>query len=914
MALQPYVAYEASAGSGKTFTLSVRYVSLLFSGVAPEKILTLTFTNKAALEMQGRIKELLMHLKEKPAELSEIAKLLDMDALDVLAMVPLVLKNFLHAEHKIMTIDSYLALILRNFSLYVGLAPDFNVESTHQISLISQFLKRIQLAGKWEELLYLASIEQKKLGDLFSLFDALYNKELELKLDIQKPQANLFELEQTIYEHFSQLKEMVVSSPMASEKLKGMLNFSDIASITKKAWIDKESLQYSRSLFNKCYHEKMDEILHKIQAYLKAYFLVKESELLFSFSSLYALYKESLDRVKLFTGRIDFNDVTYLVAKLLKSVDAEFLYFRLDSKFEHLLMDEFQDTSIVQYQILAPLIDEIRSGTGTSGAIKSFFYVGDIKQSIYRFRGGNAKLFNHVLNTHEISKEILETNYRSSASVVTFVNQIFTPIMHDFTPQLIKENAIVGEVKVSQCDEMGAVVLDSIESLLKEGVAGNDIALLVFTNNEVVYYKEQIKEKFPHLDVITDTNKLITHHNDVRAVLAFVKYLTFAGNSQVKERLFLEEFRALSGITGEIDSKPFLKYMGKSVDALVAKIVSYFALAKDGNVMKFIELCGSYKDVEDLIYNIELQSASMLKGSLSGIRILTIHKSKGLEFDYVILADKLGKDGNQSDTLIYDYDGVTLKNIVYRMKDREKFDAYYADILKKEKEAAHIDLLNTLYVATTRAKNYLHIIQKNKASKFTALGLSEVSIGEFPYISSQKTISRPSPKIEYIPQAYGKQSVMKSERQYYENTNFSMIEFGLAFHYALEMITVFSVKHIDEVMPMVKSAYHLDVSQLQGIENRLALLFNDEKFQEVCKGELHKEQPLLIDGALKQIDLLVLKEEDAIIIDYKSGSDESKYHKQVLEYKKGIETIYTTKNVTAYVLYVNDENIKWVEV
>lgn len=113
-------------------------------------------------------------------------------------------------------------------------------------------------------------------------------------------------------------------------------------------------------------------------------------------------------------SELSFSDVTYLVYEILKLLgdDSEFLYFRLDAQIEHILLDEFQDTSILQYEILKPLIDEITSGEGIfeNG---SFFFVGDVKQSIYRFRGGVSALFQSVAEENSTHVEKLLTNYRS---------------------------------------------------------------------------------------------------------------------------------------------------------------------------------------------------------------------------------------------------------------------------------------------------------------------------------------------------------------------------------------------------------------------------------------------------------------------------------------------------------------------
>ena len=124
-------------------------------------------------------------------------------------------------------------------------------------------------------------------------------------------------------------------------------------------------------------------------------------------------------------SELSFSDVTHLVYHILNLIDdSEFLYFRLDSQIEHLLLDEFQDTSILQYKIIKPLISEITSGDGIfeNG---SFFFVGDVKQSIYRFRGGVSALFVAVKEENSTHLEKLLTNYRSQKEIVLFVNSVF---------------------------------------------------------------------------------------------------------------------------------------------------------------------------------------------------------------------------------------------------------------------------------------------------------------------------------------------------------------------------------------------------------------------------------------------------------------------------------------------------------
>ena len=126
---------------------------------------------------------------------------------------------------------------------------------------------------------------------------------------------------------------------------------------------------------------------------------------------------------------------------------------RLDSRLKHLLLDEFQDTSVIQFDILRPLIEEIRSGVGVNEG-GSFFFVGDVKQSIYRFRGGVSALFHQVAELFDVRVEPLRVNYRSRSKIVDFVNRSFEGKIKGYIPQQSPQSFAGGYVEVVSSDEL----------------------------------------------------------------------------------------------------------------------------------------------------------------------------------------------------------------------------------------------------------------------------------------------------------------------------------------------------------------------------------------------------------------------------------------------------------------------------
>ncbi len=900
------LAYEASAGSGKTFMLVVRYLSLLFKGADSSKILALTFTNKAASEMSERIVETLEELESR-GELDEISKVTELSREYLLDNRKRVLEEFLNSRTKIMTIDSFFTQILRKFSLYASLMPDFSTfTSQHELKLMSRFLKEVSVAGKRDTLITLSLQSKKRLGDIFTLLDEFYIKNEELsRIKFTRQDLTQFEINAT--SAFNELKKIIESCDGASSTVLNAVQADSFEDIYSKSWIGRETLDYRT--FSKCFTPEMDSCLHIIQNAVKDYHRAKEQNFFYSLGELVDIYEKSKKALYMDDSELSFSDVTSLVYQILNFLDdSEFLYFRLDAQIEHMLLDEFQDTSILQYEILKPLIREITSGEGIFSD-GSFFFVGDVKQSIYRFRGGVSSLFGEVVKENATEVQKLLTNYRSQKEVIEFVNSSFTGKINNYSDQLVREDAQNGYVEIIQNDELLEETLTQVKRVIELGADLNDIAILCATNGDGEAIKIELQKA--GLEVVTETTTKLINQKSVKAILEYLKYLYF------QEKIYKHNFFAL--IEQDIREIKLLDLNSvKLVDIVKSVIDEYRLFSDDFHLVRFISTVSKYPDIEALLFEYERLDTAAAASDLSGVRVLTVHKSKGLEYEHVIVMDRLKKTPPARNSIIYEYDGIELKNIYLRTKGRDALDREYENALSKEKLLVREDNLNALYVAFTRARRNLFIVQKSKDSTFSELELNAGKFGKLE--SSSEGINKISKdelqSLEYHSLYYGTQSdILALERE--DDEDLDAINFGLAMHYTLEMMSEFTLDKLTNAsyMTLNKFGYSLEENALQEIERRVKNLINNEEFIKLSDGECYKEKAIRYKNNLRYIDLLVKRADGGWnVIDYKSSFAYSEHHlKQVRYYVRAIKDI-TGNEVDGYICYLLENEVKMVKV
>ncbi|MFW3427134.1 RecB-like helicase [Aliarcobacter butzleri] len=911
--MKNYLALKASAGSGKTFALTVRYICLLLLGAKPNEILTLTFTNKAANEMSERIYKTLLTLGDDEAYLNAIENEVNLSKEEILGKKNILIKQFSNANLSIFTIDKFVNKILREFCGYIGISDDFEIKNDDIEKLSYEFLKSLN-EKDFQTLIDLSFYEKKKFNSIFELFKTILEKNEDI--EVINIDASLIELQkENILKKAFKIKESILSCTNASNSAKNAVDFETFEDLFGRTWLEKENFE-DYSYFKKCANESNKNDFFKLKEELSIYYKIRAG---FSLNKIFEVYLKFRDFKFEFNKNknyLEFNDISNLVYDLLSTkIDKDFLYFRLDSNYSHILIDEFQDTSLLQYKILEPLIDEILSGDVTK--FKTFFYVGDTKQSIYRFRGGKRELFDYVANTNKILEvEVLNTNYRSCENVINFVNELFLnlPNYEYFKQESVRANGYV-EVVVDTAfeeDEKFVNVAKKIEELLQSGVNFNDIAILTYTNDDVLSLYYYLKQKFPSIKISTEmTSKLINQQN-VKAVINAIKYIYF------KEEIYKENLNAIIGnkLLTTLDLEIILEE--KSVQEVIKELSKKLKII-DENIIKLIEVSSSFNNIVDFVYEIDKLEAIMENSESKGLQILTIFKSKGLEFHTVILLDRIKRKNVDKSSLLFDYENLELKNIFYKIKGYENFNEDYKKAIEKEKKLSLEDEINILYVAMTRAKNNMIIFKKEKSSVFDILNMNVCKIGKI--INSSNLVKNIEEKsiISYTPLNLGTQEKQIVKEKELKENHLHSRYFGLATHYCLEMLNNFSFNDLKYTLNLARTRFsnYLSDKDFTDIENRLAHLINNGFFKFlITNSVLTSEQSLIYKEELKIIDLLIYKDDTYYILDYKTTKEEldEEHKNQVLYYKEAIKEIFKTSNVKSYLVYLKMDNCLMYEI
>ena len=883
--------------------------------------------------MKERIIATFLDLQNKKGELEAVCAELDINQDEAIKRRDERLGVFLQSELKIYTFDAFFSGILKKFSQNLGISPDYSVQDSLQDLAWKKFVKEAskdkKLLSELALMMIISSQKEASFSQTLAKFYESFGGELKDSGASYPDDSKVRAAQRAINEH-------IALQNGASDAAKKTFSEQNLFELFKSKVFARESLDY-RS-FSKIYTSELDRLFFELKEAAKNYILEVEKYRLSGFSKLLKLYKASNLELNKEINALSFADINKLVFKLLvQNLDKEALYFRLDGRINHLLVDEFQDTNVIQYEIILPLIAEIVSGYGQNG-LGSFFYVGDTKQSIYKFRGGKKELFDKLGDDFsQIDIENLPSNYRSLKALVKFNNAVFEEIYHryglSFEPQepAKKDETLSYEVS-GECDyfevekddygylrvlsdeDIAGAVVSQASELLKAGVNARDITVLCWKNSDISLISEVLSSA--GIKSVNEGTLELKRTPLVAAIIEYAKFCLF------KEEIYEKNVKKLN-IKPEVSATNSLFYLAKNLGISMA----------DVDILRLFELSAGYKNLSDFIFNLENFSSKISPKSSDGVRVMTVHKSKGLEFAHVIVCDMMGKGRGDDSNFITEYNEKGEWIVKSKISGRENFDNDYASVLEQMKELEKQENINKIYVAFTRATKSLIIIKQavpsgNSPSFFSFytrsdkseandyLDLKEFSFGKIlPSKSEQKELK----KDEKMPE------ILKIERQEVEakeqktsGKNLSAIYFGLAFHYLLEMSEKFDEISLEKAKNLMLNKFHkfLPLDALEDAFARAKMLISEPKFIECIKGkEIYKEQPFKVKNELKQMDLFCFNEHEICVIDYKTTDkniEENK--KQIKEYKDALAKFYEKHSIIAVIFYALEGKISYIEV
>ncbi|MGV7106503.1 UvrD-helicase domain-containing protein [Flavobacterium sp. U410] len=1046
MKQQAFTIYDASAGSGKTYTLTKEYLKILFRSQTPDtykKVLAITFTNKAVEEMKSRVVNSLYEFsKDNTADkydslLKDVARETALPITTIKEKSKEIITHIIHnyTAFGISTIDKFTHKVIRSFAQDLNLPANFEIaldtdallqeavdvviSKVGEDEAITQFLLEFTKSKtdedkNWDvsrELFEVAKLlvnennateiqafENKNFGDFNAVKKVLKQKINEFQEQNVALTQRCFQIftengidlksfsRGTFPNHITKIQE----GKLDSKDFYKYSSFDDIA-INKTAK-DREVIEAVSgdllSLLQKCYHN-----CSKIAFYTAFLQNINPLSLL---NIIHLEYKKIQEEQNV----LSISDFNKIISNEIQGQPAPFIYEKLGDKYRHFFIDEFQDTSVLQWNNLIPLIDNALSSeeNGTQG---SLMIVGDPKQAIYRWRGGKAEQFIALSNQENPfsnkSKHVerLGVNYRSYDEVIDFNNDFFAFLSGKFENEdyikLYKElsfqeknNKAGGFVSLSFIDvpkktDFDAPEEDSdyslkdkmylektkaiIEQVKENGFGYKDIALLTRRKSEGVLLANYLTEN--GIPILSSETLLIQNATEVKLLIALLRYLNNGKDDESKVFMlyyigkyrqaelpvhdFIVKLKSLS----EQKIEAALQELGiqisfshcrkKSLYEAVELLVTAFIKEKANTsyVQYFLDLVlerdsktqSSIADFLEYWDKTGFQKSIPSPEESDAVRIMTIHKSKGLEFPVVIypfaeenfsrgIKDKLWIDFEEEDQIDFP------KALVNQKSEVEKYGAKAKEIYQDRSQEEILDAINVLYVALTRAGEQLYIVSNylvnktglpnNLSSYFLEFlqlrkGFNaddrEISFGNAKRVSESHVTENKQQQIEVV-----------KDKLLFQNIKIAQREALMWGSYQQEAIDFGNVLH--EILSFIHKADDLDLALEQALENGLITLSQQEQVRQtlqniishtqlqeffVSDGEVYNERTI-IDQQLGNIkpDRVVVMGNKAYLLDYKTGDKKEEHIKQVFGYASALQKM-NLEVVKKALVYTGDQ-------
>ncbi len=802
----PHLLIRASAGSGKTYRLSSRYLRLLRYGASPTSILATTFTRKAAGEVLGRVITRLAEAIDDPGKRSELAAATGGGELTQ-AQCLTMLRSLADALHRlsVVTIDGFFNRVARTFAFELDLPPDpLIVDESHPVvaRLREQAIEAmLGEAADQDDIPGLVTLLRQFHHDhaarsVTQALDEIITKTYEIYREAPDSEVwavlepgnslNADELKQAI----KRLEEAVENLPDNKNWHKGF--HSNLSAAKKHNWeaflnsgLAKALAKGETTYYRKDIPKPLVKVFRPLVDHARVELIRRVANQTRATFDLLSRFHRHYTRLRRQHGVLLFSDLTHKLARELPGLGEgvwEDLYYRIDGRVKHLLLDEFQDTSLAQWAFLSPIAQETRA---SAEGDRSMLIVGDAKQAIYGWRGGVAELFDTVEKELQLEPENIQSlahSYRSSQVVLDTVNRVFSglsscPSLLENDEQTAKRWEGHFETHSAIKDIPGYVRLETSPAEPDSEQAGSDESDTDedadLPSSHARFVAERVHELYDRpggagsIGVLVRTNKAASRLIyeigqlgvpvsgegggsllDSPAVLAMLSALKMADHPGDTASAFHVFNSPLGRVVGLQSLEPndrkdtALHIRQKLISRGYAQTLADWtqAVASDCDargltrLTQLIELAETF-DVSDGLRPgrfVQLaESASVTEPSPADVRVMTIHGSKGLEFDTVVLGE-LDKGFNFETPLMVERSGPTEPIIgVYRYAAEEirKLHSRYEQAYQHHRATRLMDDLCALYVAMTRARQGLYMIVRPRKENKKGLRKRSLSFG-----------------------------------------------------------------------------------------------------------------------------------------------------------------------------------------
>ena len=823
--------YKASAGSGKTFTLSVEYIKLLIKDPQSYRsTLAVTFTNKATEEMKLRILSQLYGiwklLPDSKSYIDKIKEDLDVTEEYMSERAGIALHNIVHnySYFRIETIDSFFQSVLRNLARELDLTANLRIElndyqiernavdelinsldeNSELLTWIMEYIRENMDDDKdWNVIGNIKRFGEnifreyyktnsKKLNErlLEEGFFKQYTTKLrqmrnEAEVEMQNEAAQFFDaLNHNGIEindlnngkngpagYFIKIKKGIYNNTIVTKRLQKVLDEG-----SESSWVKQKSSKETQGIVRELANSTLTPLVHHAEdVRQKNWYIYGSAVLTLRHLNQLRLLNSIENKVRMMNveqNRFLLSDTHTLLHSLIRDTDSPFIFEKIGNYLENIMIDEFQDTSTVQWQNFKVLLEECMSHGEQQGNL----IVGDVKQSIYRWRSGDWRMLNNIEREFPYLNSMLnvcslDTNYRSSRRVITFNNAFFKRASEleyadqkSSTPdtsspeQLKKAYSDVAQKVPSFRDNHGYVSInllpnedyrqqalqktaEAVSLLLDSGANYSDIAILVRSNDIIQLIAEFFANELPDVKIVSDEAFRLDSSVSVNIIVNAMLWLTHPDNILAKAYIAKayqtyvlkkseQETNKLLATAEGIDSALPCALIDKRNDLLTMPIFELaeqiYTLFNIGNIKgedaylyAFYDaltdfIANNTADIDSFVeeWNDSIAEKTIQASAIDGIRIITIHQSKGLEFEHVVIpfCDWTLEKGNtiwctpqvepynELPLIPVDFSASQMKGTIY------EFD-YNEEHLQN-----CVDNLNLLYVAFTRAASSLFVI------------------------------------------------------------------------------------------------------------------------------------------------------------------------------------------------------------